>query len=118
MKQNNRPADHLAELLLDRMVALVHLKGQHLTLRQLAILFLCVDAEEPQTVGSLTQRLTIARSIVSHDVTRLAAANLVKRKPDPNDRRSAFIVASLAGRKFYDWFVGEKVTTGAMARKG
>jgi len=117
MKQSTQASNHLVELLRDRMVALVLLNGQHITVRQLAILFACVDAEEPQTVGSLANSLVLARSVVSQGVTRMAAASLLRRRPDPNDHRSILIVPSPAGRRFYDWFLGGKDANGTMRRK-
>lgn len=112
MKRTPPVSENPVDLLFDRVVALVHLKDRDFSLRQLAVLAICVDAQEPPTVRGLARHLGIAKPAVTRAINRLEAAKLVRRKPDPSDRRSILIVPSPAGRRFHARFFETETDSG------
>jgi len=55
-------------------------------------------AERRLSMGELGQRAVVSRTRVSRVVDQLAAAGLVAREANPDDRRSAFATITDAGR--------------------
>jgi DNA-binding MarR family transcriptional regulator len=55
-------------------------------------------AQDGQTVGALAERLRVEVPTVVRTVQRMEAAGLVRREPDPADRRRSRIVLTDRGR--------------------
>lgn len=106
------PADLEINFLFQQIISLVRDDGRDLSLRQLAVLAVCIDAKQPQTVRGLAKHLGIAKPAVTRAADRLEAAKFVRRKPDPGDRRSVLIVPSPAGRRFHARFFEAKAARG------
>jgi DNA-binding MarR family transcriptional regulator len=70
-----------------------------LSLAKLAALSALVDAGESLPLGQLAERLSCVKSNVTQLVDRLEADGLVRRRPDPHDRRTRLAVVTVAGRK-------------------
>jgi DNA-binding MarR family transcriptional regulator len=70
-----------------------------LSLAKLNVLGILVDSGAPLTLGELAQRLACVRSNVTQLVDRLEADGLVRRDPDPADRRSIRAVVTDSGRE-------------------
>jgi DNA-binding MarR family transcriptional regulator len=70
-----------------------------LSLAKLAALSALVDAGESLPLGQLAERLSCVKSNVTQLVDRLEADGLVRRRPDPHDRRTRLAVVTAAGRK-------------------
>jgi DNA-binding MarR family transcriptional regulator len=95
-----RPAiepDRLPELLLHAMTDLIGRDEADLTARQLAVFLVCTLEEGPHTVRGLADRLQVLRSTVTRALDRLALFSLVRRAPDPRDRRSIVVERTDAG---------------------
>ena len=72
-----------------------------LTMRQMAILFACMDG--PHTVRGLAAKLDLGKATVTRSVDKMEAGifpALLVRSPDPADRRSVLINATEAGMSF------------------
>jgi DNA-binding MarR family transcriptional regulator len=100
----HRPrADELAEdsLLMGLragIIDMVHTKNlPDLSMRQLAVLLMSHTADEPQTVRGLAGALGVQKPIVTRALDRLEDHALVRRIPDPADRRSVFIELTKSG---------------------
>lgn len=59
-------------------------------------------AGDPIPLGQLAERLSCVRSNVTQLVDRLEADGLVRRLPDPNDRRSVLAAITDEGRRSYE----------------
>lgn len=70
-----------------------------LSLAKLNVLGILVGSSSPLTLGELAQRLACVRSNVTQLVDRLEADGLVRREPDPADRRSIRAVITDSGRE-------------------
>jgi DNA-binding MarR family transcriptional regulator len=70
-----------------------------LSLAKLAALSALVDAGQSLPLGQLAERLSCVKSNVTQLVDRLEADGLVRRRPDPHDRRTRLAVVTAAGRK-------------------
>ena len=60
------------------------------------------DAGESLPLGQLADRLSCVKSNITQLVDRLETDGLVRREPDPRDRRTRLAVLTLAGRKACD----------------
>lgn len=85
--------------LLNGLREFIRHESHDLSLRQMAVLLVCVDAREPQTIGALARHLRIGQPPVSRAVDHLEAAELVRRKTDPKDGRGILVVATPRGRR-------------------
>jgi DNA-binding MarR family transcriptional regulator len=56
-------------------------------------------AEGPQRMGALADALGVTVATASRTVDSLAAADLVRRDPDPGDARAVRVVATARGRR-------------------
>ena len=70
-----------------------------LSLAKLNVLGILVGSSNPLTLGELAQRLACVRSNVTQLVDRLESDGLVRREPDPADRRSIRAVITDSGRE-------------------
>ena len=82
------------------MLTLVRREGPDLTARQLAV-FLSVYLDDgPHTVRRLAQELDVCKPAITRALDRLGEFDLVRRKVDPTDRRSVFVLPTPAGWAF------------------
>jgi DNA-binding MarR family transcriptional regulator len=70
-----------------------------LSLAKLKVLGILVGSRTPLTLGELAQRLACVRSNVTQLVDRLESDGLVRREPDPADRRSIRAIITDSGRE-------------------
>lgn len=70
-----------------------------LSLAKLNVLGILVGSSTPLTLGELAQQLACVRSNVTQLVDRLESDGLVRREPDPADRRSIRAVITDSGRE-------------------
>jgi DNA-binding MarR family transcriptional regulator len=82
------------------MLTLVRREGPDLTARQLAV-FLAVYLDDgPHTVRGLAQELDVCKPAITRALDRLGEFDLARRKVDPTDRRSVFVLPTPAGWAF------------------
>ena len=91
-----RAASYLANRIEQR------LEPTGLSLPKLQMLTHLVEAGEPLPLGKLAGRSACAKSNVTQLVDRLEADGLVRREPDPDDRRSVRAVITDAGLCAYE----------------
>jgi DNA-binding MarR family transcriptional regulator len=88
----NQPHDllatvlHVAGVIQDRLETALEPTG--LSLAKLGALKHLAEAGEPLPLGQLAERIACVKSNVTQLVDRLEADQLVRRVPDPSDRRS------------------------------
>ncbi|GGG27860.1 hypothetical protein GCM10010964_14750 [Caldovatus sediminis] len=80
--------------------ALVPGVGRDLTLRQLAVLLVVHDGEEPRTCCALADMLAIPRPAMTRALDRLTALDLVRRVSDPACRRNVLVSPTPGGWAF------------------
>jgi DNA-binding MarR family transcriptional regulator len=90
-------AGHLIE---ERLNAAIEPHG--LSLPKLAVLENLAQAGEPLPLGVLSERLGCVRSNITQLVDRLEADRLVRRVPDPQDRRSVLAALTDDGLRRYE----------------
>ena len=97
-------------------VMLGALKGDapDLSTRQLALLLEIYLGPPPHTVRGLAHNLAISKPAVTRALDRLAAHDLVRRKPDERDRRSVLVQRTVQGSVFLRDF-GDRATNCAAA---
>lgn len=66
-------------------------KGQYLLLSWL-------DVHGPCSIGELQRMGAVAQSTISETVARLARVGCVRKKPDPEDRRTVHVAITAVGR--------------------
>lgn len=102
----NHPRDvlftviHVAGMIQDRLEAALAPTG--LSLAKLGALRHLAEANEPLPLGQLAERIACVKSNVTQLVDRLEADHLVRRVPDPSDRRSVRAEITEEGRTRYD----------------
>lgn len=90
---------HVAELVQHRLEAALAPTG--LSLAKLGALRHLAEAEEPLPLGQLAERIACVKSNVTQLIDRLEADGLVRRVPDPGDRRSVRAAITDLGRERY-----------------
>ena len=88
-----------AETIQDRLEAALGPTG--LSLAKLGALRHLAEANEPLPLGQLAERIACVKSNVTQLVDRLEADDLVRRVPDPSDRRSVRAEITDEGRARY-----------------
>jgi DNA-binding MarR family transcriptional regulator len=73
-----------------------------LSLAKMGVLRHLAAAGESLPLGQLAERLSCVRSNVTQLVDRLEADGLVRRVPDPGDRRSVLATLTPEGRRSYE----------------
>jgi DNA-binding MarR family transcriptional regulator len=96
----NEQSDSQVEFLSNAIIRLVRRDKPDLSARQLAIFLTCYLDLIPQTVRGLADSLKLSRPAITRALDRLAQFDLVRRKPDPLDRRSIVILRTPAGNGF------------------
>ena len=84
----------------DRLEAALAPSG--LSLAKLGALRHLAEANEPLPLGQLAERIACVKSNVTQLVDRLEADELVRRVPDPSDRRSVRAEITDEGRTRYE----------------
>ena len=84
----------------DRLEAALAPSG--LSLAKLGALRHLAEANEPLPLGQLAERIACVKSNVTQLVDRLEADELVRRVPDPSDRRSVRAEITDEGRNRYE----------------
>ena len=85
-----------AQTIDDRLEAALDTEG--LSMPKLAVLRILVQAGDPLPLKALSERLGCVKSNVTQLMDRLEAERLVRRVPDPHDRRSVLAEITEAGR--------------------
>ncbi len=93
-------ANHLPAIMRDTIVGLVRRDGADLSARQLSVLLICFLEEGPHTVRGLAERLQVAKPAITRALDRLEQFDLVRRAPDPRDRRSVLVSRTAQGAAF------------------
>ncbi|WP_455011042.1 MarR family transcriptional regulator [Pacificispira spongiicola] len=75
-----------------------------LSARQMAVLTTVYLSQSPHTVRGLSEALNVAKPAVTRALDRLSELGLVRRKPDPDDRRSVLIQRTVKGSVFLTEF--------------
>lgn len=83
-----------------------------LSARQMAVLTTVYLSASPHTVRGLAETLNVAKPAVTRALDRLSDLGLVRRKPDPNDRRSVLVQRTVKGSVFLSEF-GELIVKAA-----
>src|SRR3954462_14302573 len=88
------------DVLRQTIVALVRRDGPDLTARQLSVFLICYLEDEAQTVRGLAAKLNVSKPAITRALDRLAEFDLVRRKTDPQDRRSVLVQPTTTGSAF------------------
>lgn len=98
LSDSNSREERLAlGLWLDVTTHAVRAQGPDLTARQTALLLTIYLEGGPHTVRALAKRLSLGKPAIVRAIDSLSDAGLVMRVPDPDDRRSVFIVGTEEG---------------------
>jgi DNA-binding MarR family transcriptional regulator len=79
------------------MVANVRRDAPDLSARQMAVLLTVYMIDEGQTVRGLAEILNVSKPAITRAIDRLGEFSLVRRKTDPNDRRSVIVQRTVKG---------------------
>jgi DNA-binding MarR family transcriptional regulator len=79
------------------MVANVRRDAPDLSARQMAVLLTVYMIDEGQTVRGLAEILNVSKPAITRAIDRLGEFALVRRKTDPNDRRSVIVQRTVKG---------------------
>lgn len=102
---------HAGRLIEERLEAGLEETG--LSLAKLKALRYLVEADAPMALGQLAEKIACVKSNVTQLVDRLENDGLVKRAPDPGDRRSVLATVTDEGRARYQ--AGALLLAGAEA---
>lgn len=91
--------------------------GHDLSSRQMAVLMTVYLGTPPHTVRSLSEALAVPRPAVTRSLDTLERLDLVRRKPDPDDRRVVMIQRTVKGSVFLTEF-GHQMVRAAERMKG
>lgn len=84
----------------EQLIALAVTDLHDLSLRQIAVLALCLRPGTPKTIRGMASVLGIPKPSVSRAVDRLEFAGYALRRKDPEDGRSVLVTATEAGQLF------------------
>jgi DNA-binding MarR family transcriptional regulator len=96
-------AERMVESSLDNALA-----SHGLSLAKLGVLRVLAQSAEPLPLGQIADKLACVRSNITQLVDRMESEGLVKRMPDPNDRRSILAALTEEGRRRYKTGVEEE----------
>ncbi len=82
----------------------VRQQGADLSARQMAILLTVYISPPPHTVRGLAKLLDISKPAVTRALDALSGLDLLKRQPDPADKRSILVARTVAGAVFLNEF--------------
>lgn len=75
-------------------------EGCDLTTRQLGVLLHVYGTEVPQTVRGLSTTLRVSKPAITRALDKLGSLGLIKRRTDPEDRRSVLTERTPCGENF------------------
>lgn len=87
-------------LLRGAVAGIVRRDQADLSARQLAIFLICYLDEPGQSVRGLAAGLNLSRPAVTRSLDRLTQFDLIRRKPDPAERRNVLVHRTTAGNAF------------------
>ena len=91
----------LLRIMRDTTVQMVRRDGADLSARQLGVFLTCYTVSDPQTVRGLAALLRVSKPAITRALDRLVEFDLVRRMPDPLDRRSVLIQRTTAGQALF-----------------
>ena len=94
----SQDAEILLPVLRDLYIELIRADGPDLTARQLSLFLLIHMEPGPHTVRGMAAKLDISKPAVTRAVDRMELLDLLKRRPDPEDRRSVLVGRTMKGR--------------------
>jgi DNA-binding MarR family transcriptional regulator len=89
--------DQLVGILRETIVALVRRDGPDLSARQLGVFLTVYLGEGPHTVRGLAASLNVSKPAITRALDRLGEFDFVRRKTDPQDRRSVLVQRTVKG---------------------
>ena len=75
-----------------------------LSARQMALLMTVYLTEGPHTVRGLAKTLNISKPAITRALDRLQSLDMIKRKPDENDKRSITVQRTVKGSVYLSDF--------------
>lgn len=90
-----------AETVEARLEAAVVAVGRGLSLAKVGVLHHLAEAREPLPLSELAQYENCVRSNITQMIDRLEKDGLVRRRPDPKDRRGVRAALTASGRRAY-----------------
>ena len=94
------------------IVKSVRLDARDLSARQMSLLLTVYLTPPPHTVRGLANLLKVSKPAITRAVNRLTGLDMVRRKPDPDDKRSVLIQRTVRGSVFLREF-GDLIVTAA-----
>jgi DNA-binding MarR family transcriptional regulator len=91
----------LLRIMRDTTVQMVRRDGADLSARQLGVFLTCYTVSDPQTVRGLAALLRVSKPAITRALDRLVEFDLVRRMPDPLDRRSVLIQRTAPGQALF-----------------
>jgi DNA-binding MarR family transcriptional regulator len=80
-----------------------------LTITQVKSLHVLSEAEEPMSLGAVSEALGLSLPAISRSVDGLVQRGLVKREEDPRDRRSKLVTVTPRGRRLYERLIAVRL---------
>ena len=94
------------------IVESVRLDAPDLSARQMSLLLSVYLTPATHTVRGLANLLKVSKPAITRAVNRLTGLDMVRRKPDPDDKRSVLIQRTVRGSAFLREF-GDLIVTAA-----
>ena len=94
------------------IVESVRVDAPDLSARQMSLLLTVYLTPAPHTVRGLAELLKVSKPAITRAVNRLTELEMVRRKPDPEDKRSVLIQRTVRGSVFLREF-GELIVNAA-----
>jgi DNA-binding MarR family transcriptional regulator len=94
------------------IVESVRLDAPDLSARQMSLLLSVYLTSAPHTVRGLANLLKVSKPAITRAVNRITGLDMVRRKPDPDDKRSVLIQRTVRGSAFLREF-GDLIVTAA-----
>ena len=94
------------------IVESVRLDAPDLSARQMSLLLSVYLTPASHTVRGLANLLKVSKPAITRAVNRLTGLDMVRRKPDPDDKRSVLIQRTVRGSAFLREF-GNLIVTAA-----
>jgi DNA-binding MarR family transcriptional regulator len=116
MSAKNTPAgDVLMNTLRHTVIRMVSSSDRDLSSRQLAVLLTCYLNDTPQTVRGLAATLNVSKPAITRALDRLEQLEMVRRKMDPMDHRSIYLVRTNSGKAYMKQLQGQLTAAAAEA---
>ena len=78
--------------------------GTDLTARQMLLLLTVYRTEGPHTVRGLAAALNVSKPAITRALDRLGSLDMIRRKPDEDDRRSVLVQRTVKGSVYLSDF--------------